>query len=382
MKRITNRKLYWLFAVMVFACKEKYTLPPNVTGKHNFLVVEGYINVGQDTTFIHLTHSRGLNDTAGLIVETGANLAVESDAGGSYQLIEQGNGNYYVPFIAGSNDAKYRLVINTGDGKRYESDFVQSKVAPAIDSISWEEKQDGVHIYTNTHDDEALSKYYKWDYIETYEYHSPFNSYFKLDPPATTNVVPRLASEHLNVCYQTMASTGIFIASTTKLSKDEVYKNQLVFIPVSTKKIGVLYSILVKQHTLTTEGFDYWQTLARNTENLGSLFDAQPSTLTGNIRCTSNPDDPVLGFITASTVQEKRIFIDKRDLGFWNYPYDAFSVCDTVHISSADRAHDYYVNFQYVPVNYYEAFNFFAAPVSCIDCRTEGGTLNKPPFWP
>ena len=124
---------------MLFACKEQYTLPPNVTGKHNFLVVEGYINVGQDTTFIRLTHSRGLNDTAELIAETGANLTVESDAGGNYPLTEQGGGNYYVPFIAGSNDAKYRLVINTGDGKKYASEFVQSKIAPAIDSISWEE---------------------------------------------------------------------------------------------------------------------------------------------------------------------------------------------------------------------------------------------------
>lgn len=381
MKSITHKKLYLLFAIMAFACKEKYTLPPNVTGKQNFLVVEGYINVGQDTTFIRLTRTRGLNDSADLKPESGANLAVESDAGGSYQLTEQGNGYYYTPFIAGSSDQKYRLVINTSDGKRYESGFVASKTAPAIDSISWEEKPDGVYIYANTHDDEGNSKYYKWEYEETYEYHATFNAYFKTEP-GTANIVPREPGEHTYVCYRSLPSTGIFIASSTKLSRDLVSKSPLVYIPTSTVKIGVLYSILVKQHVLTEDGFDYWQSLARNTENLGSLFDPQPSTIQGNILCTSNPGEPALGFITASTVSQSRIFIRKNQLGLWNYPKDAYSVCDTVHLSDPGRSFQYLVGLQYVPVTTYEMFLYFAAPRDCTDCRINGGVLDKPAFWP
>jgi hypothetical protein len=76
---------------------------------------------------------------------------------------------------------------------------------------------------------------------------------------------------------------------------------------------------------MTAAGYNYYTLLKQNTEQLGSIFDSQPSTLTGNIHCITDPTLPVIGYITAGTVQEKRIYINNGQLPLnWaaTYPYD------------------------------------------------------------
>ncbi len=52
----------------------------------------------------------------------------------------------------------------------------------------------------------------------------------------------------------------------------------------------------------------------RNTEQLGSIFDALPSETGGNIHNTADPTEMVIGFIGTSTETEKRIFINRTQL--------------------------------------------------------------------
>ncbi|HWB27376.1 MAG TPA: DUF4249 domain-containing protein [Chitinophagaceae bacterium] len=364
-------------AILVFSCKEKYTPPAVAAANTDFLVVEGYINVGNDTTTITLSHTRSINDSTPVLAEPGATVVVQNDAGDNYTLTDQGDGRYQLPAIPGNPSAKYRLAITTPDGKEFVSDFVENKQSPAIDSVSWEQLDDGVHIYVNTHDDAAKTVYYKWDYIETYEYNAPFESFYQ---EVNGSIIPRPYNELIYTCWRTIPSTGIFTLSTQKLARDDVYKNPLILIPASTQKLGVLYSVIVKQYALTEEGYNYWLTLSKNTENLGTLFDPQPSQVQGNIHCINDPSATALGFITASTLQQQRIFISKHQLNDWQYPPDALSICDTVHLNDENTQH--YIQAGYLPVNYYEPFMFYAALPDCIDCRRQGGTTIKPPFWP
>jgi hypothetical protein len=377
MKNSVVHKIFLVSLVLAVACKEKYTPPVITAANEKFLVVEGYINIGQDSTVITLSHTRDISDTAPPLPEPGASVMVQSDAGGSYALTDEGNGSYYIPYIAGSATAKYRLAITTSAGLQFLSDYVKTKQSPPIDSINWEQQNDGVHIYANSHDDAGNTLYYKWDYIETYEYHAPFESNFDVVNGA---IVPRDASNEIFKCWRTLQSTNVYIASTARLSKDVVYKSELVFIPSSTEKLGVLYSILVKQHTLTPEGFNYWQTLRKNTENLGSLFDAQPSQLQGNIHCVNDPSVVTVGFITASTVQQQRIFIPRNQLNNWHYPPDPLSICDTVHLNAQNTAN--YLATGWIPIDYYTMFLTYAVLPDCADCRRQGGITTKPPFWP
>jgi len=376
-----SRQYYSIYIVaftLAVACREKYTLPARALVNNSFLVVEGYINVGGDSTFIRLSNTTKISDTVKQIMATtGANVTVQSDDGSSYALNEMADGIYAIPAINGSVAAKYRIAITTADGRQYQSDYVPFKATPPIDSISWDQQDDGVHIYANAHDDAANTKYYKWDYVETWAYTAPYDSYLIFVNGAA---IGRDPDKHIYRCWRTITSSNISLFTTTKLSADVVYKAEVMFIPTSTQRLGIKYSILLKQHALSEEGFNYWQQLSKNTENLGSIFDAQPSQLTGNIHSTSNPGETVLGFITASSQQQKRIFISREDLRFWHYP-PVNSGCDTVHLDTQEKML-LYANQGYIPVDSYTFGKPYATTVDCADCRTQGGTLTKPSFWP
>src|SRR4030095_9484524 len=82
-------------------------------------------------------------------------------------------------------------------------------------------------------------------------------------------------------------------------------------------KLDIKYSALVRQYPLDAEAYKYWLTVQKNSQSLGGLFDLQPSQITGNIHGVTNPNDPVFGYISASSVQEQRIFISNRSLPDW-----------------------------------------------------------------
>ena len=68
---------------------------------------------------------------------------------------------------------------------------------------------------------------------------------------------------------------------------------------------------------LDEQSYVYWLNVQKNSQSLGGLFDVQPSELTGNIHGVTNVNDPVVGYISACTIQERRLFIDNHDLPGW-----------------------------------------------------------------
>jgi hypothetical protein len=52
----------------------------------------------------------------------------------------------------------------------------------------------------------------------------------------------------------------------------------------------VLYYIKLSQYALSHDAYLFYQKLKKNTEQLGSIFDAQPSELSSNIHCVTDPD--------------------------------------------------------------------------------------------
>jgi hypothetical protein len=126
--------------------------------------------------------------------------------------------------------------------------------------------------------------------------------------------------------------------------------------------------------------------MQQNTESLGSIFDATPSPLTGNIHCLSNPTTPVIGYISAGTVQQQRIFISAQQFPKWDYrftcpaadqivPLDTISLMDYFHFGGFIPV-DAFLNPQGIQMGW------TANSPSCIDCRTQGGTTTEPSFWP
>ncbi|HEY4196083.1 MAG TPA: DUF4249 family protein, partial [Mucilaginibacter sp.] len=70
-------------------------------------------------------------------------------------------------------------------------------------------------------------------------------------------------------------------------------------------------------YALTADAFNFYTNLKKNTEQLGSIFDAQPSEISGNIHAVNNPTEPVIGYISAGNIASKRIFIFNQQLPAW-----------------------------------------------------------------
>ena len=162
---------YILLINLLPGCVQKFqpNIPSPVTG---YLVVEGIINFGGPAT-VSLSRTTLISDTS-LIHETGASIQVEGKDNSIFPFTEISNGVYGTNQLPLNASQLYRLDIKTKDGKQYLSDYVPAKTTPAIDSINWKATTDGVQIFLNTHDPSNNTIYYKWDYEETWEFHSQY----------------------------------------------------------------------------------------------------------------------------------------------------------------------------------------------------------------
>jgi len=374
-----NRLYCLLFLMMVVAACRKAYNPPAIANKNNYLVIEGQINTGNDSTIITLSRTVQLSAKSTVNPELGATVTVEDDQNNSYPLTEQGIGQYASPDLGISAGAKQcRLRVKTVNGKTYLSDFAEIKVSPPIDTVGFTVQTNGVLIYLSTHDVTNKSRYYRWDYRSTWIFHSYYDSYYKL---VDGFPVYRFASEDVYYCWAHDTSSTIVLNSSAKLAQDVINQTTLAFLPSTSEKLEDRYSILVKQYAITPQAFDYFTILKKNTEQLGTVFDAQPSQLLSNIKCISDPAEPAIGYITAGTVTQKRIYIDSRLLPAWK-PYTFYEQygcpMDEVVIGSPDERAYYFGGNppNYLPLT---APNVASERI-CVDC-TLRGTKTEPIFW-
>lgn len=378
-----------LLLVMLQACKEKYDLPFK-SPPTGYLVVEGVINTGPGSTNIQLSRTTSLSDSSTYLhIETGASVLVEGSDNSVFPLFEKVPGNYSADQLILNNALQYRLRIKTIGGKEYLSDFVQPKTTPPIDSLNWKRESDGVRIYVNTHDPQNQIKYYKWEFLETWEFHANYipNIEYNItqSPGGTTITVgyKNIIDESLYKCWQSSGSTSLLTGSTAKLSQDVIFENPLTLIPNASWKLGVLYSINVKQYAISKNNYDFLEKMKKNTESVGSIFDPQPSELKGNIHCISNPLEPVIGYVDASSAETMRLFISNNQVPDWGYN----KICDQYEFKNVPDSVKFAYSQGFIPtmpsrmgvpgIPYF----FAVYDRSCADC-TVLGTNNKPVYWP
>jgi hypothetical protein len=362
-------------------CKQVYE-PPAIKSNNNYLVVDGFINIGADTiTSIRLNRTKELSDTAsGFVPELHAQVAVVSSTGASYVLQDTANtGMYSSGTLSLDPSLQYRLAITTADGRKYQSDQVAGKSTPPIDSVSWKQPFD-LNFYVSSHDPSGGTRYYRWDYTETWEHDASL-------VPAWTVQDGRIVSSdsagQKTECWTTQDAPNILLGSSAPLAQDIIDRHPILTISNGDPKLTIKYSLLVRQYALTEEAYDYWQVIQRTSDGLGTLFDPLPTELNGNIHCLTNPAEPVIGFMIATSVQQKRLFFFHSYLYGWTANLPVYN-CDTMRIPV--DASDIY---NYVePDPYWAPLYFFSSSgplmlVSrvCVDCTYLGGTTIRPSYW-
>jgi hypothetical protein len=373
--------LFFLITVGFISCKDSYDLPVNLptTG---YLVVDGTINSGNGETVINLSRTQKLIDSFNIRYENNANVIVEGEDNSLAQLSFQGNGRYVADQLNLNRALKYRLRILTTANQEYVSEFMPVKESPAIDNITWERDEEGVHIFANAKGSNNTSGYYRWDYEEDWEFNSAYAPSLMYNSVPLAVFIRRDQSPDFSryTCYQHANSTTIEILSTAKLSRDTTHY-RLALVPSGSWKISVLYAIKVRQYSISRDGYEYLARMRKNTEQTGSIFDSQPSELKGNISCVSEPAEPVIGFMEISDMYSERIFIKASEVPAWGYSHGCFR---NLFVNNPDSIK--YYGFP-TPVGPDEltmtgdVATYFATDLSCIDC-TMRGNLAKPDFWP
>lgn len=380
---MTNWQKLLLIAVLFSACKKPFVPPETLNNTSKYLVIDGVINAGSDSTFIKLSRTKKFENGIVIDHETGAQLTVEGDDNSSYPLVETVTGTYATAGLNLNNSHKYRLRIKTTNGKEYLSDFVVVKNSPPIDSVGFTAKPSQLTIYANTHDAGNNTKYYRWEYTEAWKFHSTYESFWN-------GTAPRAKEDYVYFCFGKDTSSYITLANTTKLTGDVVYQAPITTIDPSSEKIEIRYSIEVKQYALTSDAYNFWDNLHKNNETNGTIFDAQPSDNQTNYHCLTDPKELVVGYLSVGSVATKRIFIDRGQL---LQSYDPqYTYANGCQIDTAYYAKNQYGIFAtptFVAIDglYFPPTPPFGAPSAvtystkdCADCTARGVT-QQPSFW-
>lgn len=376
--------LQFVLIIFIFgACKKPYE-PKIDENVGTILVVEGFINTGVGATKFVLSKAAQLSNKATFVPENGATVSVESSAGVSQTLSALGNGVYQNTQLNIIATQKYRLRIKTSTGKDYASEYVEVKTTPNIDQVTWKEVSGGVQISADAHDNQSKSRYYMWNYEETWLFSSNYDSdvIYK-----GSTMYDRTPEESVYRCWGTNSSSSIILGNSLKLAEDIISNQPIAIIPSGSEKLGIRYSILVKQYALTKQAFEYMETLKKNTEELGSIFGPLPSQQISNIKNLNNADDIVVGYVYATSKTEKRIFIDNKDISYvWSVVKPNSDVCLQSEILQTSNLGQYFSSGTLVPT--YKIYDpsgvavigYGLAPRICVDC-TLRGTKTMPSFW-
>lgn len=383
MKRLTYSILS-IIAIVQLSCRDPFN-PPEVTSSAPILIVEGVLVAGQEPTRITLSRSSPLDGLSTISFEGGATVTVEGRDNSVRNLANISGGTYISQGLGLVIGQDYRLRIVTAAGREYESAFVTARETPAIDSLNFRQENDGVRLFANTRDASGNTRYYKWDYDETWEIRSYY--YATVAYRGGETVTPRqMPQEEVYRCWKYGNSTNILINTSEKLSSDVVFEAPIAFFPTGDERLGVRYSVLLRQYAIDQAGYEFYELMKRNTESMGTVFDPQPTEIGGNITCVTDPAELVLGYVTASTVSSRRYFINNNQLV--NFTYQQFCMTENIK-DDPDSIRAAFAGGGLMPYdalygpagNVVDTSYWLAAAPDCVDCTKRGGNLTMPSYW-
>lgn len=338
MKQIIRKRyiLLLLISFSIISCTEQYALQTNTF--EDALVVEATITNEMKHQQVKLSRTYRLEDT-GPVFEAGATVHVTDNQGNDFAFEENAGAYTSVSEFQAVPGNAYTLHITTGDGKSYVSTpEILSAINNMQDVVASVETLNGVHgvqINAKSFDPAAASKYYRYEYEETYKIIAPKWSFFKaIVVPAAPGedhdgiaIIPRGPVE-TKTCYKTDLSNDIIQTTTNGLAEDRV-NFTVRFISDQNPIISHRYSILVRQYIQNLASFTFYKTLKELSASGSILSPNQPGFFYGNLRAEADANEKVIGFFDVSSVSSKRIYFNYADLfpGAQLPPY--FANCDT-----------------------------------------------------
>jgi len=384
--------LIFLFCFIAQGCTEPYILETNTY--EEALVVEATITNELKNQEITLTKTSRFEDTA-TQTEKGATVFITDETGIRYDFKEESGKYISTTEFQASPGKEYKLNINTKDGRSFESTTEKlPTINPIQDIKAVVETRDtvrGVSINVSSFDPTNSSKYYRYEYEETYKIITPewrlrkaivISSPSGGDPSIET--IPN--DPNTKICYSTKKNTEIILTSTNQLKEDRVDFSPR-FISDQNYIISHRYSILVKQYVENLAAYTYYKALKKISGSGSLLSPLQPGVLNGNIKSTNNSDDKIVGYFDVTSVSSKRIYFNYSDL----FPGEAlppyYTKCELEEVLFCfglppcnGDALAYAFAMNTMTYSHNSGITYYIYPAPCGDCTTFSSNI-KPPFW-
>lgn len=385
MRKILLHIMLFMAAAAVSSCI--YPFEPEIDrSAGRYLVVEGDILIGEECGF-SLGYMAYMDEDFSS-VPVRSTVQVESESGKVYKGYSLKNNNkYQVNLRYADPSDRYRLHIILEDGREYASEWAEVRKPCVIDDITHEPDslRGLVRFNLSIHSDEG-EQYFRWFFDEDWEYKSLYEANVEYvinlsDPEDAGSMKEMEEGEGTHYCWENRSSSGLMFTTTRDLDSDRVTEKSFYRVSCQDPRLSILYAMTVKVESLTADCFDYWKNIKTNSDNVGDLFAPIPSEMRGNVYNLADRDEMVFGYVNVSGLSQKRIFVDNNETGYYirnpyvpeeNWPIPLLR----------DEWRRYYVYKQYLPISKGEGPEYYWAPKRCVDCRLQGGTKNRPDFWP
>jgi len=329
--------LIFISGVMMQNCIDPFEI--EATEFSSVLVIEGTITNQIETQHIFISRTFPL-DTVLMTGLSSASVSVVNSNGEVFEFNETEVGVYESTNVfAAISGQSYTLKVQTADGNSYISEETTVPSKTNIDNLYAERgfkdngDEEGMFIYVDSYDATGQSKYYRYEYEETYKIIAPFwsaSDAYIVSPLPNPEVDTKTRTREERVAYNTVASNTIIQENTTEFGEDRISKFPVRFINRENFILSHRYSILVKQFVQSRAAFSYYETLELLSGTESVFSQRQSGFLEGNIKSVVNPEEAVIGFFQVSSVSEKRIFFDYADFfqgeSLPEYPVDCVLV--------------------------------------------------------
>jgi hypothetical protein len=371
-------------AIMIQSCIMPYE--PHINTKNiNKYVISGQVTDNNIIQTVSVSMASEIGDPHYIPV-SGCFVRIYDDKGHFFEMHESEAGIYI-----GAIDKKYlkpgtsfMVEILTSDGIDIESDFDRMSECPEVDSVYFIRKENltnnlgqdtrGIQFYIDLDCGKINSRFFRWEAIETWEYHADYPREWYYDGSVHHISPPDYSRK---VCWSTELVKNIYTLSTDGLVENKYYMFPLNFVDNHTSRLMYGYSLLIKQFAISEAAYSYWDQLRINSNEQGGLYEKQPLSIRGNLYNITDPSQAVLGFFSVSSVKSKRIFIPGiENLGFDFSTYCAPETLGVGGLRSIDPS-------EYPAFLVGNAVRYLGVQLSqyCVDCLTLGGTNIKPDFW-
>lgn len=226
-------------------------------------------------------------------------------------------GKYMLPPFSGTPTRSYHIEVTLADGRTYVSEAETMPGLTGTDDVTYSiEPQEFVdaegtiserhflNIYTShTLPSSPAPLFLRWHVEEVYvlsptDFPDPFGSV-----PPSCYIDQQVDPQRINL-FSTEGTTASKIPNLLLVSRmiDPTFKERHYFT--------------VYQSSITRQAYEYWQRVDIVANQTGSIFDAPPARVKGNIRNVANSDDEAHGYFQVVNQVFYRFYLLPDDLPF------------------------------------------------------------------